>query len=389
MSKRIIYNHIAPWFSALEREMVSYIKPWWNWQDLPETIASERVRRIRSTWWRTTLYWRLRYDKPSYTISTYFSRMWNWTFIHPEQDRLISIREWARLQSFPDDFVFYWSKGSQYKEIWNAVPPLLWRAIAELIKPYVENKSFVDLFAWAWWISLWFEMEWFRSEWCIELVEHYYETYVKNKKSFLDSFICGDITQEEVRLSLVEKVRDKKIWVIIWWPPCQGFSLAWLRNPDDPRNKLFMDYVKMVEKIRPEMFVMENVPGILSMQWGKVIEAILKSFRDIWYYVNEPMILNAEEYWVPQRRRRVIIIWSLKNITLEKPKILFSETDSSLPKPITVKEAIWNLPVLKAWEWTTEMEVFDIEKNSSDYELLMMKEIDFKEFYSRKLRSIS
>lgn len=315
--------------------------------------------------------------------------MWNWTFIHPEQDRLISIREWARLQSFPDNFVFYWSKGSQYKEIWNAVPPLLWRAIAELIKPYVENKSFVDLFAWAWWISLWFEMEWFHSEWCIELVEHYYETYVKNKKSFLDSFICGDITQEEVRLSLVEKVRDKKIWVIIWWPPCQGFSLAWLRNPDDPRNKLFMDYVKIVEKIKPEMFIMENVPGILSMQWGKVIEAILKSFRDIWYYVNEPMILNAEEYWVPQRRRRVIIIWSLKNIKVGKPKILFSETNSSLPKPITVKEAIWNLSILKAWEWTVELEVDDDEKNSSDYELLMMGKIDFNEFYSRKLRSIS
>lgn len=389
MPKKYIYNHIAPGFSELEWEMVRHIKPGGNRKDLPESIPSERVKRIRGTWWRTTLYWRLVLDAPSYTISTYFSRMGNGCFIHPKQDRLISIREWARLQSFKDDFIFHWTKWSQYKQIGNAVPPLLWRAIAEQIKWHLKNKSFVDLFAGAWWMSEWFEMEWFNSIWCIEIEKYFYETYIKNKKpNQSDNFILWDITSEEVRNSLIKGIKDTKVGVIVWWPPCQGFSLAWFRNPDDPRNILFRDYVLMVKKIKPEFFIMENVPWILSMQGGKVIETIMNEFRELWYHVNEPMLLNAEEYWVPQRRKRVIIIWSREKIIIEKPKILFSNSDPKLPKPITVREAIGNLPIIEAGGGALEMEL-DPKTKSSDYELLMAWEIDFQEFYSRKLRNIS
>src|SRR5690606_3549664 len=115
-----------------------------NWQNIPDNIPSKRLEQIRRSGGRTTYYGRLKYDQPAFTITTYFNRLGNSSNLHPEQQRMISIREGARLQSFMDNFVFYGSKASQYKQIGNAVPPLLAKAVAETIKPYIENKSFID-----------------------------------------------------------------------------------------------------------------------------------------------------------------------------------------------------------------------------------------------------
>lgn len=374
--KIIIHNHIAPKFSELELDMVIHIPQWWNWKDIPVPSKSKRVERIRETWWRTTLYWRLKENEPSFTISTYFNRMWNGTFIHPTQDRLISIREWARLQSFSDDFILKWTKTSQYKQIWNAVPVLLARAVAEEIKKHTNNLNTLDLFSWIWWFTQWFHMEWFKTLWSIEIDKHIYDTFIYNhwKKS---SYINWDITSSEVKEQLINQLKNEKIWVIIWWPPCQWFSLAWLRLTDDPRNKLFLEYVHFVEKLEPEIFVMENVPWILSMNKWKDFEAIINEFKNIWYHINSVFKLNAEEYWVPQKRTRVFIIWTRENIKINEPKPLFWK--DWLPKPITVKEAIWWLPIIWAPWWSEKME--HEYKNKSTYEKLMQWEIDFKEFY--------
>ena len=376
--KTIIYNHIAPRFSEMEIEMVHHIPQWWNWKDIPAPTKSKRIERIRETWWRTTLYWRLKEDAPSYTISTYFNRMWNGTFIHPNQDRLISIREWARLQSFPDNFILKWTKTSQYKQVWNAVPVLLARAIAEEISKYTKNKNIVDLFCWIWWMTQWFHMEWFKTIWSIEIDEHIYNTFIHNHW-IKDSYIHWDISLDETKKLLIKKLEWKKVWLIIWGPPCQGFSLAWLRLKDDPRNKLFLEYVHLVDKLKPNIFIMENVPWILSMNKWKDFEAIIKEFKNIWYYINSVFKLNAEEYWVPQKRKRVFIIWTKENIKISEPKPLFWK--EWLPKPITVKEAIWSLPIIWAPWWDHEIEV---QYNpQSTYEKLMNWEINFKEFYKK------
>lgn len=376
-----IYNHISPKLSEIEKEMIKHIPPGGNWQNIPNTIPSQRLTQIRKNGGRTTYYGRLRYDKPSYTISTYFHRIGNGCNIHPEQNRLISIREAARLQSFRDSFIFYGSKSSIYKQIGNAVPPLLTRAMAELIAPHIKNKNFIDLFAGAGGMSEGFLMGGFELLGAIEIDKQFFETFLRNHNNGNCGtfFINGDITDKKNRDKLIQIGEKRSIGVIIGGPPCQGFSLAGWRNPQDKRNQLFKDFVDTVNKIKPEFFVMENVPGILTMRKGEAIKEIIECFKEIGYYVNEPFKLKAEEFGVPQKRRRVFIVGSKSKVKIAPPRALFSETDSFLPTPITVRESIGNLPPLNENDGSFEIEVD--YKPLSKYDEFMSGKINFQEFY--------
>ena len=79
----------------------------------------------------TTLYYRLAWDRPSYTITTYFTNVSSGPFVHPSQDRALTPREAARLQSFPDSYLFF--DKMVPRQIGNAVPPLLARAVGSEI----------------------------------------------------------------------------------------------------------------------------------------------------------------------------------------------------------------------------------------------------------------
>lgn len=382
-----LYNHIAPGLSKLEWEMVKHIPAGGNWQNIPDTIPSQRLEQIRRSGGRTTYYGRLEFDKPSYTITTYFNRLGNGCNLHPSQERIISTREGARLQSFKDNFIFYGTKSSQYKQIGNAVPPLLARAIAESLKDHLKNFTFVDLFAGAGGMSEGFLSEGFSLVAANEIEPNFFETYKKNHSGFDNgsNLILGDITSQEIKNQIisVSAKHKKKIGVIIGGPPCQGFSNAGWRNPNDKRNQLFKEFVHVVNEIRPEIFVMENVLGILTMRKGEAIKEIMSSFEEIGYHVNTPFKLNAEDFGVPQKRRRAIIIGSLKKEKISQPKSLFSRTDESKPKPITVKQAIGGLPILTTG--SGEFEMICNYKSTSVYEKLMLGEIDFPNFYKRCL----
>lgn len=382
MSKKL-YNHIAPRLSQLEWEMAKHIPEGGNWQNIPVDIPSQRLEQIRRSGGRTTYYGRLQNDKPSYTITTYFNRLGNGCNLHPSQDRIISIREGARLQSFRDSYIFHCSKSSQYKQIGNAVPPLLARAIAETIKPHLENKTFIDLFSGAGGMSEGFLMEEYKLIAANEIEKNYFETYKQNHSEYDngENLILGDVTLTETKDKIIASAKKiNQIGVVIGGPPCQGFSSAGWRNPQDKRNQLFKEFVELVDKIKPEIFIMENVIGILSMRNGDAIKEIIASFEEIGYFVNKPFRLNAEEFGVPQKRKRVIIVGSLKKEKINSPEILFSSTDDKLPNPITVRQATGGLPALETDSGEFEMEI--LYKSTSDYERLMMDEIDFKTFYS-------
>ena len=153
-SKKIeIPQHQLPSLSELDKLMISYVEPGGNWTSIPETVPSKRLNQIREMarirgMVRTTYYSRLRYNQPAYTISTYFNRPGNGANIHPWEDRTLSSREAARLQSFPDCFVFEGSDAAVRTQIGNAVPPLLGYAVGKAIKKKVGMPlKFCDMFA--------------------------------------------------------------------------------------------------------------------------------------------------------------------------------------------------------------------------------------------------
>lgn len=99
--------------------------------------------------------------------------------------------------------------------------------------------------------------------------------------------------------------------IVIGGFPCQGFSIAnRKRHVEDRRNRLYLEFLRIVRELKPLYFVAENVKGILSLGSGRVIQMILGDFRDIGYDVGH-CLLNAADYGVPQRRERVFIVGAL------------------------------------------------------------------------------
>lgn len=194
-------------------------------------------------------------------------------------------------------------------------------------------------------------------------------TYVANHPNV--KYIVEDISKVTGDELLDGTGYEKKdIDVIIGGPPCQGFSTLGKRFIDDPRNKLFKEYVRIVNEIKPKFFVMENVSGILSMEGGKVLENILESFKNIGYKL-EYKLLNAAEYGVPQQRERTIFIGTRTNVKIEYPKPTHSITGENGQKSITLWEAISDLPQSDEEEMVNYA---SLPKN--DYQKLIRKNCD-------------
>jgi len=136
-----VRQHAAAELSTLDRVAAQTLKQGQNWRDLSEDVLPDRFKKIRR-YDATTLLKRLRGDLPAYTITTKFNEATTGAFIHPKQARTITLREAARLQSFPDTFIFSGSAAQIRQQIGNAVPPLLAKAIAEAILPAVMKDAF-------------------------------------------------------------------------------------------------------------------------------------------------------------------------------------------------------------------------------------------------------
>ena len=208
----------------------------------------------------------------------------------------------------------------------------------------MEKKiNCIELFAGAGGLGTGFERAGFNIISANDIWESAKKTYVANHPNV--NYIVKDIAQltsEELLDNTGYSKND--IDVIIGGPPCQGFSTLGKRFIDDPRNKLFKEYVRIVNDIRPKFFVMENVSGILSMENGNVLKNILSSFKEIGYNVKYKL-LNAAEYGVPQVRERTIFIGTRLNIDIEYPEKTHSlDGNSDLPKALTLWDAIGDLP---------------------------------------------
>jgi DNA (cytosine-5)-methyltransferase 1 len=125
-----VKNHITTKTTEVALERFKNIKPGGNFHDLKDDMKSTYSKPERT---QNTIYLRLNPDEPSGTVVNVRKSMW----IHPTLDRAITVREAARLQSFPDKFVFTGTKDSQFQQVGNAVPPLLAKGIAEQLLKYI------------------------------------------------------------------------------------------------------------------------------------------------------------------------------------------------------------------------------------------------------------
>ena len=352
-----IPNHKSARLSDLDMQMVLSIPQGGNWKDIPTSIPSKRLDQIRTGFKqgkgsRSTYYGRLRKDMPSYTINTYFNRPGNGCHIHYEQDRVISQREAARLQSFPDNFAFVGPQGAINKQIGNAVPPLLAYQIAKnLGKP----GYFIDLFSGAGGLGLGFKWAGWTPVVANDIEKWFLKTYSMkvHNRCIEGSITDGDIFNQVVEIARVARTTagDTPFWVL-GGPPCQGFSTAGnFRSMKDKRNHLFWDYKNFLELIQPDGFVFENVLGLLSMEGGMVINKVKDAFKSVMPTVHD-WLLSAEEHAVPQRRKRVILIGTNKSDFALIPPHRLTSCDSSpnlfaeLKPAISVEEALSDLPQL-------------------------------------------
>ena len=127
----IVLNHTAPRLSAVNIERMKHIRQGGSWRDIPFELLPAGMKLAKRSD-HTKRYGRLRWDGLSSTILTKCDVHWG-AYIHPDQDRSLTVREAARFQSFPDWFEFKGSQTEQYVQVGNAVPPILGRAIGHAI----------------------------------------------------------------------------------------------------------------------------------------------------------------------------------------------------------------------------------------------------------------
>ena len=352
----LTFDHASGTLSATDRIVVANVPPGGNWRDLPEDFPSERVKKIRAgalrgEGSRSTYYGRLAWDTPAYTISTYITRPGNGCFIHPQADRLITVREAARLQSFPDWIQFQGTMRQRSMQVGNAVPPLM----AYQLGRTIEAGTVVDLFSGAGGLGM--GMEWSGHNIVLSVDNNSdalktLQSYKKDSHVTANLDLSSDSGFSAAMDAARSALRGRKLGLLTGGPPCQGFSTAGPCRVDDPRNLLVRRFLDAVVQLDPHDVIFENVP---ALQWrGRAFLDEIKERLTLLGYVVEMRILHAEAYNVPQLRRRLVVratkspsvSWPAPIRSLRKPFFAAEQPGpliDDLSGP-TVREAIGDLP---------------------------------------------
>lgn len=274
--------------------------------------------------------------------------------IHPTENRSLTPREAARLQTFPDDFIFEGDRRKQCILVGNAVPPKLAKVIGLNIMSHIEGKiktkeinltahskqevniahksepniipierlykldtkdGFIDLFCGAGGFTIGFSRSGWKPLLSIDINPSVANTHESNFPTI--PFLEEDLSEQKTIQRITELYQGKEIGVIVGGPPCQGFSIFGKRRfvntkgydpHTDPRNKLVYSFLEVVKALKPRWVIMENVPGFASLDKGMFLKTVLSELIELGYPNAEARILNAADYGVPQLRKRLVII---------------------------------------------------------------------------------
>ena len=229
------------------------------------------------------------------------------------------------------------------------------------------NKTYIDLFCGCGGFSLGANLAGYKNLLSVDIDPILTSAY---KLNFPNSNLqlANLATIPDIRKLL--KNPDQKPSLLIGGPPCQGFSFMGKRDEHDPRNELIWHYFRHVKRLRPDIFILENVAGLASGYGLEAIE-IAKSQLPKYYKVSDPIFVNAADFGAATTRPRVLIIgYDSENIA--KPDF---DAIANFKVPFTsVKDAISDLPSPvkyddKTYDWVKYKRDIDI----SDYAIKLRK----------------
>jgi len=216
-----------------------------------------------------------------------------------------------------------------------------------------------------------------------DINEHAGLTYQENHKS--TEFVLGSIAEEDTKKKIISEVKKKigktTVDLVIGGPPCKGFSLAnkMTRDMNNPMNHLMFHFFEMVKRLNPAAFVMENVPGIVAMDNGDVVKALIEKFKSLGYKNADYMFLNAADFGAPQIRKRAFIVGSKSDIPIKEPvkthgsKEDLKKNPSLLPHVVLI-DAIDDLPTIRKGKITSNAD--DYISKPNEFQAEMRKKSD-------------
>lgn len=229
-------------------------------------------------------------------------------------------------------------------------------------------KTCIDLFSGAGGMSCGLEMAGFECLLGVDFDKAAIQTFQANHPQA--KTICGnlmEISTSEIR----ELIGDRKVDLICGGPPCQGFSTIGANDRNDKRNFLFREFLRVVDDLKPDYIIVENVTGLLSRNNENTLKAILGSFVDLGYAI-DVRVLSAHHYGVPEKRRRTIFLGNRFGVKNIYPELQFQDNEPELqflPPARTVGWAFEN-----GLEDNGECHNHDIEK-AQIYNLLERRRI--------------
>lgn len=300
--------------------------------ELPEAI---RRKNFGNT------YKRLHRSRPSLTLVP-----GNNAFpIHPTEDRSLSVREAARIQGFPDDYIFEGSRAEQCRLVGNAVPPLVAQRLGDAVRHHIEasrplaavadpavedrvvqrvprparprssNLNAVSFFTGIGGLTLGFMNAGVNVRASFDLKKSVARNFELNfPGSHHETADVGALSAEDVRRA----AGTDQIDIVFGGPPCQGFSIFGRRRfvntrehrPDqDERNEVSIKFIELAIELAPRAIFMENVKGFLSTQRGETtyLDEVEQRLRRAGYDF-EHRVVNCAGYGVPQSRERFILV---------------------------------------------------------------------------------
>lgn len=303
--------------------------------------------------------------------------------VHPILNRSLTAREAARIQTFPDYFIFRGDRRSQCILVGNAVPPLLAAKLAECVSNFINdidyegispdgqakigtkfsrhkinstkkngraNLKFADLFSGVGGFTQGLEAAGLECVLGADFDEYAVDAYRRNHTSH--ECLKIDLSDPKNQQIVADRLKKEKVDLVVGGPPCQGFSIFGKRrfvntkNHDlktDKRNDLVSAFANIVIKSKANWFIMENVPGIMSAHNGSYVDEIRNYFLKH-KYKTEIKIINAADYGAPQLRKRFILFGTKTELMIPFPKPKYFEEPESWQLPYrTVGEVLTDL----------------------------------------------